>query len=251
MEHKKRIIAVVRQRGDSHGLIKDFSAVEAALYLKDKVNAEVLAVCPGSEPSISLLREAVGMGCGDALLIRHPFFNGCRPDQRPMPAVEAAVLAEALREMKYDILISGCSLTDMDDISFGFLLGELLQLPQAGCIEEAEYQKEEGQMNVKQRLEGRSQFLSLPLPCALHVIPDDKKRIYTTAEGIARAYAGEVKQKEITVSLMPGSEAELGGSVRLVGTFARKRGRRLLEGSAEELVSAVVAFMGGDIRLTE
>lgn len=175
-----KITAVIRQTlpGDADAF--DRSAVEAALRLKSQAGGTVTAICLGDEDGIPSLREALTMGCDDAMLIRACNFHD--------PSCSAFLLAAALRDRESDVVFTSCHAVDADTIQIGFLLAERLMLPEAGFVTEVSL-SEPGSLLVKRQLEDQTQTLLIPLPCLLHVLLQPQDHIYPTMEYIRTAYS--------------------------------------------------------------
>lgn len=79
----------------------DENALELALTVKDSKEAEVFALSCGGNPSESILRKAVAMGCDHAYhLVDSRFENSD-------PLVMASILGEALREISPGLVVCG------------------------------------------------------------------------------------------------------------------------------------------------
>lgn len=259
------MIALIRQTASGAQSAPDRSGVEAALRLKKQIGGTVTAVCLGDDGALPLLREAVAMGCDDALLIRAgdsippiqtdapssridaPSSQTGAPSLLPEgfrcsdPAFCASVLAAALRPLRFDIVFAGCYAVDADAIQIGFLLAERLHLPEAGYAEEITL-TEETTVQVKRQFEDRVQLLELPLPCLISALPQPGKRIYPTAEGVTRAYSMNIPV--LSVGELGLSEEPI-ASVRLFRSHAKKERKRgtVLTVPTEEAVTAILDTM--------
>lgn len=235
-------IALIRQTASGAQSAPDRSGVEAALRLKKQMGGTVTAVCLGDDGALSLLREAVAMGCDDALLIRSD-----APSPLPLnfrcsdPAFCASVLAEAIGTLHFDAIFAGCYAVDADAIQIGFLLAERLHLPEAGYAEEIS-PNEGDPLLVRRQFEDRTQLLKLPTPCLISALPQPGKRIYPTAEGVTRAYS-------MNISILPVGELKLSdepiASARLLRSHAKKERKRgtVLTVPTEEAVTAILNTM--------
>lgn len=178
-----KLTAVIRQTPPGDGSEFDRSGVEAALRLKNQAGGTVTAVCLGDEGAIPSLREALTMGCDDALLIPSP----CSPD----PSFSAFLLAAALKDSDFDVIFTSCHAVDADTMQIGFLLAERLMLPEAGFVSEVSY-TEPGSLLVKRQLEDQTQTLLVPLPCLLNALLQPQDHIYPTVTHIRTAYLKDI-----------------------------------------------------------
>lgn len=182
-----KTIAIIRQTASGTEAKQDYAAVEAALRLKKQAGGSVTAVCLGTESGLSLLREAVAMGCDGALLLLLPPSLPSAPE----PLLYAQLLCDNLRTMEFDAIFTSCYNVDADTVQTGFLLASFLDLSQAGYADEVTISGRGGFI-VKRRFEDRYQMLKLPSPCLISALLQPGKRIYMTADGITRAYSMQI-----------------------------------------------------------
>ena len=84
----------------------DREALEAALTIKDQVGGEVIAMSMGPPNAKAVLKEAVAMGCDDAVLITDRAFAGS--DTWPT----SLTLARAAEALDADVVVCGEETTD-------------------------------------------------------------------------------------------------------------------------------------------
>lgn len=231
-----KTIAIIRQTAPGTEAKQDYAAVEAALRLKKQAGGSVTAVCLGTEAGLTLLREAVAMGCDGALLLLLPPGLPSAPE----PLLYARLLCDKLRPMEFDAIFTSCYNVDADTIQTGFLLASFLDLPQAGYADEAAYSEKDG-FTVKRLFEDRYQILSLPSPCLISALLQPGKRIYMTADGITRAYS--MKIPVIPADITPRS----GNSSCLTLLHSNKKKERnhgtVLTVPTEEAITAIMDIM--------
>ena len=102
----------------------DKGGLEVALQLKDKYNAEVTVITMGPGQADAILREAFAMGVDKAILLTDRAFAGADT------LATSRALAGALKEMEYDVIITGRQAIDGDTAQVGPQIAEHLQLPQ-------------------------------------------------------------------------------------------------------------------------
>lgn len=236
-----KTIAIIRQTALDGQAKPDLAAVEAALRLKKQTKGSVTALSLGTVACIPRLREAVAMGCDDALLLSLP----PRSSSIPEPSLYAQALARVLRSMKFDAVFTSCYAVDADTIQIGFLLASLLSLPQAGYAEDVTF-CQEGGFIVKRQFEDRIQMQKLPSPCLISALLQPGKRIYMTAEGVTKAYAMEIPV------IQTEGDADYDGDtlsilnkapyITLLQSHSRKERNRgmVLTGPTEEAVAAIM-----------
>jgi electron transfer flavoprotein beta subunit len=108
------------------------------------------------------------------------------------PLQTAATLAGAIREEKFDLVLTGLQSDDHGFGQTGVVLAELLGLPHATII--MEIQVQDGTMRVKRELEaGWFQWIELPLPAVLTIQSGINKPRYASLKGIMAAKKKEIK----------------------------------------------------------
>lgn len=226
-----RILSIIRPADANSAAEPDHASVEAALRLKKQYDCTVTAVCLGPDSSLRHLREAVAMGCDDALLLRL--------DKIPEPSLYAELLSETFREMDYQAIITSCFAVDADTISAGFQLAGILDLPVAGYADEIRI-TENGTFLVKRQFEDRTQMLELPSPCLISALPQPGKRIYMTADGVTKAYSMQIPAIDLGLQM-----DELKPRICLLSSspLPKQRVSKVLTVSTEEAVAAIMDTM--------
>lgn len=164
----------------------DNYALEAALQLKEKHGGEVVVISLGPERARQVIKEGLAKGAERALHISDDQFYALDPLQ------VAAAIAGAVREEKFDLLLTGLQSDDHGFGQTGVLLAELLGLPHATII--MEIQVEDGHLKVKRELEaGWFQWLELPLPAVLTIQSGINKPRYASLKGIMAAKKKEIR----------------------------------------------------------
>jgi electron transfer flavoprotein beta subunit len=106
----------------------DAIAVEAAIRLKEAHGGEVTVVCAGPASAKDALQRTLAMGGDKAMLI--PVEHPNRIDTLGM----ANILADMLRGMTFDILLSGQNSDDYESGQVPAQVAELLGLPQVSWV---------------------------------------------------------------------------------------------------------------------
>ncbi len=177
------------------------------------------------------------MGCDEAVLVQPP--NSLENAGYLDVARYAGFLTAALREMEWDAIIAGCHAADADAIPASFLIAEQLGLAAAWNIEELTL-GENGVFLARQTDGSMLRTLELTPPCLILALPDPKKRIYRTVDGISKAYAMDIPVLSV------GGEPDI--SVQMVSSKAdqpkaSRRLGRMMEAPVEEVVPAVMDLL--------
>lgn len=164
----------------------DKAGLEAALRLKDEFGAEVTALTMGLPKAEEVLREAMAMGADNGILVTDRVLGGADT------WATSTTIAGALRNIDYDLIITGRQAIDGDTAQVGPQIAEHLGIP---VISYAEDIKVEGDsVIVKRQFDDRYHMLKAKMPCAITALSELNKPRYMTPGGIFDAY-----QKEITV----------------------------------------------------
>lgn len=164
----------------------DKAGLEAALRLKDQFGAEVTAVTMGLPKAEEVLREAMAMGADKGVLVTDRVLGGADT------WATSITLAGAIRNLEYDLIITGRQAIDGDTAQVGPQISEHLGLP---VISYAENLKVEGDyVIVDRQFEDRHHELKAKMPCLITALAELNDPRYMTPGGIFDAY-----DKEITV----------------------------------------------------
>ena len=164
----------------------DKAGLEAALRIKDEMGAEVTVVTMGLPKAEEVLREAMAMGADKGVLVT---------DRRLAGAdtwATSQTIAAAIRNLEYDLIITGRQAIDGDTAQVGPQISEHLGIP---VISYAEELKVEGDsVIVKRQYDDRYHILKAKMPCLVTALSELNQPRYMTPGGIWDAL-----EKEITV----------------------------------------------------
>ena len=164
----------------------DKAGLEAALRLKDQYGAEVTVLTMGLPKADEVLREAMAMGADKGILVTDRVLGGADT------WATSTTIAGALRNLDYDLIITGRQAIDGDTAQVGPQIAEHLGLP---VISYAQDIKVEGDsVIVERQFEDGYHVLKAKMPCLVTALSELNEPRYMTPGGIFDAYA-----KEITV----------------------------------------------------
>lgn len=159
----------------------DLYAIEAALRLRETLDARITVITMGPPKAEKALREAMAMGCDAGLLISHKAFSGSDT------WATAYTLAQAVRHMdEQGLILCGERATDGDTGQVGPELAAALDLPVATYIRRIISASPEG-LRVERLVEGGVETLWVPLPAVLTVVKDVASPRLPTLRGLQRA----------------------------------------------------------------
>ena len=164
----------------------DKAGLEAALRLKDQYGAEVTVVTMGLPKAEEVLREAMAMGADNGILVTDRVLGGADT------WATSQTLAGAIRNLEYDIIITGRQAIDGDTAQVGPQISEHLGIP---VISYAQDIKIDGNsVIVERQYEDRYHEVKAQMPCLITALAELNEPRYMTPGGIFDAY-----KKEITV----------------------------------------------------
>ena len=164
----------------------DKAGLEAALRIKDEFGAEVTALTMGLPKAEEVLREAMAMGADNGILVTDRVLGGADT------WATSSTIAGALRNIDYDIIITGRQAIDGDTAQVGPQIAEHLGIP---VISYAEDIKVDGDIVVvKRQFDDRYHMLKAKMPVLITALSELNDPRYMTPGGIFDAY-----KKDITV----------------------------------------------------
>ncbi|MBR2189919.1 MAG: electron transfer flavoprotein subunit beta/FixA family protein [Eubacterium sp.] len=162
----------------------DKAGLEAALRLKDQFGAHVTVLTMGLPKATDVLREALAMGADDAVLVTDRVLGGADT------WATSTTIAGALRNIDYDLIITGRQAIDGDTAQVGPQIAEHLKLPIISYTQSIEVQGDE--LLVKRQYEDRYHMIRVKMPCLLTALAELIDPRYMTPKGIWDAVDAEI-----------------------------------------------------------
>lgn len=169
----------------------DKYALEMALKLKDKYNAEVTILTMGPSQAKDAINEGLSMGADNGILLSDRAFAGSDT------WATATILSAAVEKIKdYDIIICGRQAIDGDTAQVGPEMAEFLNLPQITYVNQLDINN--GMVIANRYFEDRDVKMEVSSPVLITVIKGEDEPRYPTAKGIFK-YFNENFIKEWTI----------------------------------------------------
>lgn len=165
----------------------DKAGLEAALRIKEETGAEVTVITMGLPKADEVLREAIAMGADKGILVTDRVLGGADT------WATSTTLAGAIRNLDYDLIITGRQAIDGDTAQVGPQIAEHLNLPVISYAEELKIDGDS--VIVKRQYEDRYHELKVKMPCLVTALSELNVPRYMTPGGIFDAY----DEKEVTV----------------------------------------------------
>jgi electron transfer flavoprotein beta subunit len=215
----------------------DAYALEEALRLKEKHGGEVVVCSAGPARATQVMREALARGADRAVHVESDALATADP------LTVATALADAMRDEKFDLVLTGLQSDDQGFGQVGVILAEKLGMPHATII--MEVQAESG-LRVKRELEaGWFQWIALPMPALLTIQSGINQLRYATLKGIMAA-----KKKEIR-KVTPAGLAEPGQ--KILSMYVPEKGKKtqLISGTPAESARELIARLRDEARVIQ
>jgi electron transfer flavoprotein beta subunit len=214
----------------------DAYALEEALRLKEKHTGEVVVVSAGPARASQVIREALARGADRAIHIESDALATA-------DAVSVAdAIAAAIRDEKFDLVLTGLQSDDQGFGQVGVILAEKLGMPHATII--MEVQAGDSGLRVKRELEGGwFQWITLPMPALLTIQSGINQLRYATLKGIMAA-----KKKEIR-KVTPGQSAEPTQRILNVHFPQKAKQTQMVSGSPAEASRELVKNLRENARV--
>ena len=162
----------------------DKAGLEAALRLKDEYGAKVTAITMGLPKAEEVLREAMAMGADEGILVTDRRLGGADT------WATSSTIAAAIKNLEYDLIITGRQAIDGDTAQVGPQISEHLDIP---VISYAQEIKIDGDyVIVNRQFEDRHHVLKAKMPALVTALSELNDPRYMTPGGIFDAYDSEI-----------------------------------------------------------
>ncbi|MFC1871350.1 electron transfer flavoprotein subunit beta/FixA family protein [Chloroflexota bacterium] len=219
---------------EASGLVFDINewdkyAVEEAVLLKEKHGGSVTVVTVGPEAAEDTLRRCFATGADNAVRLTEVSSD-----------LDAAAIARALygvvKDLSFDLLLTGVQASDDGGGQVGPVLAELLGVPHATLVTGIDVL--EGKVRVLRELEsGLGEVVEVPLPAVLTIQTGINEPRYVSIMGVRKASKKEIEMREIS--------PEVGVMTRLERLFLPPvtRQAEILEGSPDEVAERLAQIL--------
>jgi len=164
----------------------DTYALEEAILFKEKFEGTLTVVSLGLKEAEDTLRIALAKGADNAIRIKEEDFGELDGFKT------AQLLKEVIKDIKYDIIFTGCIATDDYYSQVGVALAELLDIPHATMITKIDV--EDRKVHTHRELEGGLlEHLEIVLPALFTIQTGINEPRYASLIAIRRAAKKEIK----------------------------------------------------------
>lgn len=218
----------------------DRFAIETALQIKEINNAKVTVLTMGPPQAEIALREALAMGCDDAVHVSGREFGGSDT------YATATILAAAIEKIgEYDLVLAGRQAIDGDTAQVGPQIAERLNIPQVSYVEG--FKLEDDAIVVRRQFEDSVQVIRAKFPCLITVLSDLTESRYMTVGGVVDAFEKEIpvyQFEDLKDRFNPEWIGLKGSPTKVVKSFpkeAKGSGTKLTGLTTQEAVDVIVS----------
>ena len=213
----------------------DAYALEEGLRLREAHGGEVVVCAAGPARVSQVIKEALARGADRAIHVEDEGLASADA------AAIADVLAAAVREERFDLILTGLQSDDQGHAQTGVALAARLDLPHATIIMDVKL--DGSRVRVKRELEGGwFQWVELPTPAVLTIQSGINQLRYATLKGIMAA-----KKKEIR-KLPPSAPLVRRQEILALYVPQKTKQTELMSGSAAEAAATLVKKLRDDAR---
>ncbi|MDT0278449.1 electron transfer flavoprotein subunit beta/FixA family protein [Blastococcus sp. DSM 46792] len=167
----------------------DEYAIEEALVVKEAQGGEVTVLTVGPDSATDAIRKALSMGADKAVHISDEAIKGSDAVQI------SAVLAAALGQLEFDLVICGAEATDSQMSVMPALLAERLGLPQLSGARKLTV--DGGTAKIERQTDGGYWAVEAPLPAIVSTWDTINEPRYPSFKGIMAAKKKPVETKSL------------------------------------------------------
>jgi electron transfer flavoprotein beta subunit len=190
----------------------DEYALEEALQVRDREGGEVTVLTVGPDSATDAIRKALSMGADKAVHVVDDAIHGSDALQT------SAVLAAALQQIEYDLILCGAEATDSQMSVMPALLSERLGIPQLSGARKLTV--EGGAVKVERQTDGGYWALEASLPAIVSTWDTINEPRYPSFKGIMAAKKKPVETRSLADLGVDPSAVGLAGATSQVLDFA-------------------------------
>jgi len=219
----------------------DLHALEAALQIREQTGGKVSVITMGPPQAENVLREAVSMGADEVRLISDRAFAGSDT------WATSYTLYKAIKKINYDIILCGKQAIDGDTAQVGPEVAEFLNIPHIAYVRKID-ELASGTIRVQRLMDDGYDVVESSLPVLLTVVKEINTPRFPSLKGKMAAKKAVITKMDMRAIGAEEENVGLKGSptqVRNIFAPQLKSDRRMLQGSVEEQVTALVKELRG------
>lgn len=222
----------------------DAYAIEEAVRIKERCGGKVTAVTMGPPQAETALKEAIGLGCDEGVLVSDRKFAGSDT------WATSYTLACAIEKLDaYDVVLCGKQASDGDTAQVGPGISTHLDIPQVTYVKKiAEINDKSAK--VERMTEEGYDVVEVPLPCLFTVVKEINTPRMPSLKGMMRAKSAKIaKWTAADLDADPAALGLDGSPTRVVKIFTPepRKGGEMISGSIDEVAKELVELLKGEV----
>jgi len=222
----------------------DAYAIEEGVRLKERFGGKVTVISMGPPQAESALKEAISLGCDEAILISDRAFAGSDT------WATSYTLSQAIKKIgSFDLILCGKQASDGDTAQVGPGIATHLNIPQVTYVKKIEEIKD-NKARAERLVEEGFEVIETPLPCLFTVVKEINVPRLPSLKGKMKAKSAKItiwgaKDLECDPKYI-GLEGSPTKVVKIFNPPPRKGGMKL-EGEPHEVVDKLVELLKNDL----
>jgi electron transfer flavoprotein beta subunit len=218
----------------------DAYAIEEAVRLKERCGGKVTAVTMGPPQAETALKEAIGLGCDEGILVTDRKFAGADT------WATSYTLACAIEKLgEFDVVLCGKQASDGDTAQVGPSISAHLDIPQVTYVKKiAEIDSKRAK--VERMTEEGYDVVETPLPCLFTVVKEINTPRMPSLKGMMRAKSAKIARwTAADIDAEPALLGLDGSPTRVVKIFTpeARKGGEILSGSAADVAKELAELL--------
>ncbi|MBI5143972.1 MAG: electron transfer flavoprotein subunit beta/FixA family protein, partial [Candidatus Omnitrophica bacterium] len=210
----------------------DTYAIEEGVRLKERFGGKVIVITMGPPQAEAALREALSLGCDEAILISDKKFAGSDT------WATSYTLSRAIKHIStFDMIICGKQASDGDTAQVGPGISTHLDIPQVTYVKRIE-EISNNKAKVERMTEEGYDIIETPLPCLLTVVKEINTPRLPSLKGMMKAKSAKIiKWTADDIDCDPKNIGLEGSPTRVVKIFTPppRKGGEILKGDTNEI----------------
>jgi len=220
----------------------DEIAVEEALQIREAQGGAVTVVSMGPDKAVETIRTALAMGADEGVLINDPAALAC--DGLGV----ARILAAALKQMPFDLVIAGQRAVDDDNYLVGTAVAEYMGIPNISMVNREEIA--DGKIKCRQTIEGGTVTLEADLPVLFTTQRGLNEPRYASLPGIMKAKKKPLETKSLADLGIDAATLQPVTAIAALQPPPERKGGRIIEGeTAAEKAAELVKLLSEEAKV--
>ncbi len=218
----------------------DTYAIEEGVRLKERFGGKVTVITMGPPQAENALKEAISLGCDEAILVSDRKFAGSDT------WATSYTLSCSIRKLgSFDVIICGKQASDGDTAQVGPGISPHLDIPQVTYVKKIE-EISQNKAKVERMTEEGYDIVETPLPCLFTVVKEINTPRLPSLKGMMRAKSAKIlKWGAEDIDADPKSIGLEGSPTRVVKIFTppQRKGGEMITGDTAEISAKLTGLL--------